>query len=94
MVLVWVGLRRLVERHMAKRKRSPLEYLILGTLGCVLAAAFKYPNRAFLTRARPDLKKKTMRGLPLIGNLHELVIYHEDQLGMLHHVFQIYGDVV
>ncbi|KFH61851.1 hypothetical protein MVEG_12359 [Podila verticillata NRRL 6337] len=94
MVLIWVGLRRLVERQMAKRKRTSLEYLILGTLCCVLAAAFKYPNRAFLTRARPDLKKKTIRGLPLIGNLHEFVIYHEDQLEMLHHMFQIYGDVV
>ncbi|KAG0098806.1 hypothetical protein BGZ93_010276 [Podila epicladia] len=94
MILVWVGLKRLVERQIAKRKRTPLEYLILGTLGCVLAAALKYPNRAFLTRDRPDLKKKTMRGLPLIGNLHELVIYHEDQLGMLHQVFQMYGDVV
>ncbi|KAG0342969.1 hypothetical protein BG000_010862 [Podila horticola] len=94
MVLVWVGVKRLVERQLAKRKRTPLEYLILGTLGCVLAAALKYPNRAFLTRDRPDLKKKTIRGLPLIGNLHELVIHHEDQLGLLHHVFQMYGDVI
>ncbi|KAF9326076.1 hypothetical protein BG006_010460 [Podila minutissima] len=82
MSMVLVGLKRLVERQIAKRKRTPLEYLILGTLGCVLAAALKYPNRAFLTRDRPDLKKKTMRGLPLIGNLHELVIHHKDQLGI------------
>ncbi|KAG0342435.1 hypothetical protein BG004_005676 [Podila humilis] len=93
MVLAWIGLKRLLVRQMAKRKRTPLEYLILGTLGFVLAATIKYPDRAIGTKARPDLKNKS-RGLPLIGNLHELVIHHEDQLGMLHKAFQNYGDVL
>ncbi|KAG0303154.1 hypothetical protein BGZ98_006956 [Dissophora globulifera] len=96
MVLVWVGVKRLLERQWSMRKRSPLEYIVLATLSCVLAATLKYPNRAFLTRPRPDLKAlgRDAPGYPLIGNLPDFIKHREDPLQMLHDTFREHGDVV
>ncbi|KAF9974880.1 hypothetical protein BGZ73_001620 [Actinomortierella ambigua] len=41
--------------------------LILAIVSTILLA-MRYPNRAILTRARPDLKAISWRGLPLLGN--------------------------
>ncbi|KAI1309168.1 hypothetical protein EDD11_004130 [Mortierella claussenii] len=91
-----IGLRRLLEKQMTKRKRSPLEYIVLAMLGCVLAATIKYPNRAFLTHARPDLKAKgrDAPGYPLVGNLPDIIKARNDPLQMLHDTLREYGDVI
>ncbi|KAG0339204.1 hypothetical protein BG000_002628 [Podila horticola] len=77
-ITAWIGFKRLLDQQLSphrSRKRSPLEYLILATLGCVLAAALKYPNRAFLTSARPDLKERKVDtpGLPLLANFDNYI---------------------
>ncbi|KAG9063664.1 hypothetical protein KI688_003775 [Linnemannia hyalina] len=96
LVMAGIGLRRLLERQMAKRKRTPIEYAVLATIGFFVAAIIKYPNRAFLTRARPDLKARGQDapGLPLIGNLGGFIEHREDPLLYLHQIFQEHGDVV
>ncbi|KAF8940661.1 hypothetical protein BGZ58_005397 [Dissophora ornata] len=96
MVIVWVGLKRMLDRQWAKRKRSPLEYVVLATLGFVIAATMKYPNRAILTRPRPDLKAlgRDAPGYPLIGNLPDLFKHREDLSPMLHDVLREHGDVI
>ncbi|KAF9193536.1 hypothetical protein BGZ51_003091 [Haplosporangium sp. Z 767] len=96
MLLMGIGLKRLLEKHMSKRKRSPFEYVVLATLGVVVGAMLKYPNRAFLTRARPDLKAlgRDSPGYPLLGNLPELFKHRDDLLQMLHESFQKHGDIL
>ncbi|KAF9097385.1 hypothetical protein BGX29_008094 [Mortierella sp. GBA35] len=96
LVMVGIGLRRLLERRMAKRKRTPFEYLVLATVGCFVAAIIKYPNRAILTNARPDLKAqgRDAPGLPLIGNLGNFITHRDDPLDYLHQSFQEHGDVI
>ncbi|OAQ30752.1 cytochrome P450 [Linnemannia elongata AG-77] len=96
LVMASIGLRRLLNRQMAKRKRTPIEYAVLVTIGCFVAAIIKYPNRAIFTKARPDLKalKRDAPGLPLIGNLTDILSHREDPLDYLHKTFQEHGDVI
>ncbi|KAG0211625.1 hypothetical protein BGX28_007676 [Mortierella sp. GBA30] len=87
-----VGLSRLIDRQLRKnRKRSPFEYLVLATMGVLVAAIIKYPNRAFLTKARPDLKDKSVVGFPLIGSLPSVLKNREDQLRTMNDGFQRFG---
>ncbi|KAG0365390.1 hypothetical protein BGZ54_006569 [Gamsiella multidivaricata] len=89
-----VGLRRYIDRQLSKnRKRSPFEYIVLATLGILVAAILKYPNRAILTRARPDLKDKTVFGFPLLGNMPHLLRNRGDALNLMHDGFRHYGNV-
>ncbi|KAG0297640.1 hypothetical protein BGZ96_005517 [Linnemannia gamsii] len=94
--LVLVGLRRFIERQLdnrnRNRKRSLFEYVILATMGLFLGAIIKYPNRAFLTRARPDLKDKAVKGYPLLGNMPQMLQNSGDSLGHLHGAFKHFGD--
>lgn len=96
LVMAGIGLRRLLNRQMAKRKRTPIECAVLVTIGCFVAAIIKYPNRAIFTKARPDLKalKRDAPGLPLIGNLTDILSHREDPLDYLHKTFQEHGDVM
>ncbi|KAF9115832.1 hypothetical protein BGW39_002945, partial [Mortierella sp. 14UC] len=96
LVMAGIGLRRLMERQLAKRKRTPIEYAVLATIGCFVAAMIKYPNRAILTHARPDLKAigKEAPGLPLIGNLADVLRHMDDLLDFMHKNFLELGDVI
>ncbi|KAK3829985.1 MAG: cytochrome P450 [Linnemannia gamsii] len=96
LVMAGIGLKRLMARQMAKRKRTPLEYAALAMMGCFVAALIKYPNRAFMTKARPDLKAagKEPSGLPLIGNLVHILLHMDDLVTFLHKCFQESGDVI
>ncbi|KAG0083515.1 hypothetical protein BGZ93_001752 [Podila epicladia] len=96
---LWMGFKRLLGQQLAllpTKNRSPLEILILATLGCVLAAALKYPNRAFLTIARPDLKARRVDTpqLPLLGNLVQMIRNRHQQLHFIHQLFLEYGDLM
>ncbi|KAF9929840.1 hypothetical protein FBU30_001153 [Linnemannia zychae] len=93
LVMASIGLKRLIERQLAKRKRTPLEYLVLATIGCFVAALIKYPNRAIMSNARPDLKaqKKIVPGLPLIGNLLNVLTHQDDLVIQLHKMFTELG---
>ncbi|KAG0358150.1 cytochrome P450-dit2, partial [Podila minutissima] len=96
-ITVWRGFRRLLGQQLAflpTKNRSPLEILILATLGCILAAALKYPNRAFLTTARPDLKERKVDTpqLPLLGNLVQMIRNRHQQLHLFHQMFLEHGD--
>jgi hypothetical protein len=93
MTMAWIGVKRLLERQMAKKRRTPLEYIVLATLGCLATATFKYPNRAFMTKARKNIGYE-IPGYALLGNLPDLVRYREEPLKMLHDVFAKHGDVV
>ncbi|KAG0260692.1 hypothetical protein BG011_001699 [Mortierella polycephala] len=87
------GLRRFIDRQLSKsRKWSPLEYLVLATMGVLVGAILKYPNRAFMTRARPDIKDKTVSGFPLVGNMPQLLVNQKDTLGSLNTGFQHFGN--
>ena len=68
--------------------------LILATLGCVLVAALKYPDHAFLTRARQDLQacKVETSGAPLLGNLVRMIRNRNQQLQYLQQRFLMHGD--
>ncbi|KAG0339924.1 hypothetical protein BG004_006625 [Podila humilis] len=95
----WTFVKRILEQlavNQSKRRRTSLEYLILATLGCVLVAALKYPNRAILTKSRPDLKARKVDapGWPIVGNLVDLLRHHEDPLQMLHQTLDERGDLV
>ncbi|KAG0231968.1 hypothetical protein BGW41_001986 [Actinomortierella wolfii] len=91
-IMSLVGLRRVVERLFYNRKRSPLEYIVLATLAVVLGAMIKYPDRAIFTRARPDLKKTTLPGYPLLGNLPAMLRRAEDPYNMLHLGMKHFGN--
>lgn len=78
---------------MAKKHRSPLEYVALTSLALLVAAIAKYPNRAIFTRARPDLKEITAEGHPLFGNLLQALTSKENPLIVLHKAFQKRGDI-
>ncbi|KAG0088901.1 hypothetical protein BGZ92_005585 [Podila epicladia] len=98
-ITVWRGFKRLLGQQLAllpTKNRSPLEILILATLGCVLAAAFKYPNRAFRTIARPDLKARKVETpqLPLVGSLVQMIQNRNQQLHYIQQLFLEYGDFV
>ncbi|KAG0312540.1 hypothetical protein BGZ97_011108, partial [Linnemannia gamsii] len=95
-VMAGIGLSRLLERQLAKRKRTPIEYAVLATIGCFVAAIIKYPNRAILTNPRPDLKAlgRDAPGYPLIGNLTDILSNRESPLDYLHKAFQDHGDVI
>lgn len=91
--MILVGLKRFIERQIRKSKRSPFEYIVLATLGFLVAAIAKYPNRAFLTRARPDLEKCHAVGYPLLGNMPQLLRNRSDSLNSMNTAFKHYGDV-
>ncbi|KAG0039884.1 hypothetical protein BGZ82_006289 [Podila clonocystis] len=98
-ITVWIGFKRLLDKQLAlhkTKKRSSLEYLILATLGCILAAALKYPNRAFLTAARPDLKARRIDtpGLPLLGSLVQVIRNRHQQLHFFQQGFLEHGDIM
>ncbi|KAK3826048.1 MAG: cytochrome P450 [Benniella sp.] len=87
-----VALRRFVDKQLSKnRKRSPFEYLVLATMGVLVAAVLKYPNRAFLTRARPDLK--TPNGYPLLGNMPQMLRDQANSLQSMNEGFKNLGNV-
>lgn len=89
-----VGLRRYIDKQLSKnRKRSPFEYVVLATIGMLVAAVLKYPNRAILTRARPDLKDKTVKGFPLVGNMPQMLYNSADSLNSMHLGFKHFGSV-
>ncbi|KAF9973198.1 hypothetical protein BGZ73_003584 [Actinomortierella ambigua] len=87
-----VALRKAVDRYLARRKRSPFEYVVLATIAFVLGAMIKYPDRAFGTRSRPDLKNKGSRGYPLIGNLPQILATRQDPLGAILNGHAKYGN--
>ncbi|KAF9209195.1 hypothetical protein BGZ59_010231 [Podila verticillata] len=91
--MILVGLKRFIERQIYKSKRSPFEYVVLATLGFLVAAVAKYPNRAFLTRARPDLEKCHAVGYPLLGNMPQLLRNRSDSLNSMNTAFKHFGDV-
>lgn len=91
--MILVGLKRFIERQIRKSKRSPFEYIVLATLGFLVAAIAKYPNRAFLTRARPDLEKCHAVGYPLLGNMPQLLRNRSDSLNSMNTAFKHFGDV-
>lgn len=91
--LLAIGVKRFVERQMAKKHRSPLEYVALTSLALLVAAIAKYPNRAIFTRARPDLKEITADGHPLFGNMLQALTSKENPLIVLHKAFQKRGDI-
>jgi hypothetical protein len=87
-----VALRRFVDKQLSKnRKRSPFEYVVLATMGVLVAAVLKYPNRAFLTRARPDLK--TPNGYPLLGNMPQMLRDQGNTLHSMNEGFKNLGNV-
>ncbi|KAG0245978.1 cytochrome P450 [Mortierella sp. GBAus27b] len=89
-----VGLRRFIDKQLRKnRKRSPFEYIVLATIGVLVAAVLKYPNRAFLTRARPDLKDKTVSGYPILGNMPQLLNNRGESLTSMHNGFKNFGNM-
>ncbi|KAF9427749.1 hypothetical protein BGZ94_004227 [Podila epigama] len=89
---VWQGLKQVFENS----NRTPKEMAMLAILGCVVAAAFKYPDRAFLTKARPDLRARNadVPGWPLIGNLPDIIRDRHDPLQGILDTFEEHGDVV
>ncbi|KAF9377659.1 hypothetical protein CPB97_010023, partial [Podila verticillata] len=95
-IAVWIRLKRLLDQLALRqaKKRSLLEYLILATLGCVLAAALKYPDCAFLTKARPDFQARKVKtpGAPLLGNLVGMIRNRNRQLQYLQQRFLVHGD--
>ncbi|KAF9094033.1 hypothetical protein BGX23_002582 [Mortierella sp. AD031] len=92
--LLAIGLKRFVERQLAKKHhRSPLEYVALTTLALLVALIAKYPNRAIFTRARPDLKEITVAGDPLFGNMLQALRSKENPLVVIHKGFQKRGDI-
>ncbi|KAF9403621.1 cytochrome P450-dit2, partial [Entomortierella beljakovae] len=88
-----VGLRRFIDRQLNSRKaRSPLGYAVLATIGVLIAAILKYPNRAIFTRARPDLKGKTFAGFPLLGDLPRLIMNSSNLLNFMELGFNRLGN--
>ncbi|KAG0026039.1 hypothetical protein BGZ81_006673 [Podila clonocystis] len=75
-------------------QQSPLQTAAIATVGLLLAAVLKYPNRAFLTTARSDLGKKAIKGSPLLGNMPEMIRTADDPLGGMLKWFEIYGDIL
>ncbi|KAF9909508.1 hypothetical protein EC991_008490 [Linnemannia zychae] len=92
--MVLVGLKRFIQRQLQSRNRTRtiFEYVILATMGLFVGAIIKYPNRAFLTRARPDLKDKALKGYPLLGNMPQMLKNSEDSLGHMNEGFKHFGD--
>ncbi|KAF9932696.1 hypothetical protein FBU30_007539 [Linnemannia zychae] len=87
-----VGLKRFIERQFRNRKRSVFEYIILATMGLFVSAIIKYPNRAFLTRDRPDLADKALKGVPLLGNMPSLIKNSNNSLENMNRGFNHFGD--
>ncbi|KAF9173809.1 cytochrome P450-dit2 [Mortierella sp. AD011] len=87
------GARHFLERHLSKGDRSPTQIAVIAVLGIVIAAIAKYPDRAMFTRARPDLKDKTVPGWPLLGNLPEGLLEKRNQLYVIKSGFDQAGDV-
>lgn len=78
---------------MAKTPESPLKIVALTSLALLAAIIAKYPNRAIFTRARPDLKKITIDGHPLFGNMLQALTSKENPLMVIHKAFQELGDI-
>ncbi|GJJ74892.1 hypothetical protein EMPS_07250 [Entomortierella parvispora] len=93
MIMAWIGVKRLIERQMSKKKRTPLEYAVLATLGFLAAATLKYPNRAFLTSARKRVGYE-LPGFALVGSLPHIVVYRDDPLPIIQSFFEEHGDVL
>ncbi|KAF9391066.1 hypothetical protein CPC16_004608 [Podila verticillata] len=56
--------------------------------------SLEYPDRAFLTRARPDLQARQVEvpGVPLLGNLVGMIRNRNQQLQYLQQRFLVHGD--
>ncbi|KAF9426871.1 cytochrome P450-dit2 [Entomortierella beljakovae] len=87
------SVRLFAEKHLSKSDRSPVEIAVIAGLGILIAAIAKYPDRALFVRARPDLKDKTIPGVPLLGNLPGTLLEKENQLVVIKRGFDHYGDV-
>jgi hypothetical protein len=87
------AVRHFAERHLANGNRSPGQLAAFAALGIFLAAIAKYPDRAIFVRARPDLKKKTVPGHPLVGNMIQALTSKENPLYVLKACFDEYGDL-
>ncbi|KAF9110308.1 hypothetical protein BGX27_006514 [Mortierella sp. AM989] len=89
-----VGLRKFIDRQLTNRKaRSRFEYVVLATMGVLIAAILKYPNRAILTRDRPDLKDKALSGFPLVGNMPNMLRNRRDTLASMNMGFRHFGSI-
>ncbi|KAF9938009.1 hypothetical protein BGZ67_000648 [Mortierella alpina] len=87
------GVKRLLDQAISNPRRTPVEFTVLATLGLLVAAMIKYPDRAIFTSARPDLKDKTCKGYPIVGNLLMFLTKKESALAVFQRGFLQYGDV-
>ncbi|KAF9200075.1 hypothetical protein BGZ49_009723 [Haplosporangium sp. Z 27] len=87
-----VGLRRFIDRQLNRKVRSNFEYLVLATMGALIVAILKYPNRAILTRDRPDLKDKSLSGFPLLGNMPQMIRSRGNSLNNMNMGFKHFGN--
>ncbi|KAG0255400.1 hypothetical protein DFQ27_006292 [Actinomortierella ambigua] len=90
-----LDLQRAIDRYMVWAQNQSRLELGAAAVGLLLVGAMlKWPDRAIGTRARPDLKGKGDRGLPLVGNLFHIIRAGEDSLWYLDSLFKRYGNVV
>ncbi|KAF9110306.1 cytochrome P450-dit2 [Mortierella sp. AM989] len=87
------GIKRFMDRHLSKGVHSPTEIAVIAVLGIIVAAIAKYPDRALFTRARPDLKDKSIPGAPLLGNMPQGLRDQENALKIMKETFDRLGDV-
>lgn len=87
------GIKRFMDRHLSKGVHSPTEIAVIAVLGIIIAAIAKYPDRALFTRARPDLKDKSIPGAPLLGNMPQGLRDQENALKIMKETFDRLGDV-
>jgi len=90
-MMALVGLRRFIKKQIRKGTRTPFEYVVLATMGILVAAILKYPNRAIFTIARPDLKEKTATAYPIVGNMPQMLRNSKDSLGSMNTAFRHFG---
>ncbi|KAG0230597.1 hypothetical protein BGW42_000861 [Actinomortierella wolfii] len=77
--LTAVTLRQAIDRYLAyAQSRSRFELTLVGLGFLLVATMLKYPDRAIGTRSRRDIPGD--RGLPLVGNLFQILWYKDDVL--------------
>ncbi|KAG0365389.1 cytochrome P450 [Gamsiella multidivaricata] len=84
--------KQFVERHLSTGNRSPSQVAAIAALGILIAAIIRYPDTALFVRDRPDFKKKTIKGHPLVGNMLQGLMA-KDPLLQLKTGFDTYGDI-